>query len=145
MFGIIGVVVAGWISDKWANGRRTGVSILFLVGMFAACGLLYGMGWSSMPTFAICLSGIGFFLYGPDALMTGAAAQDIGNIRGATLSAAIINGMGSCGALVQEFVIGNIYDKSGGDTGPIFMLLVGSAAMAIICLGVVRITRISDV
>jgi SSS family solute:Na+ symporter len=118
---------------------------LFLVGMFAACGLLYGMGQSSILIFAICLSAIGFFLYGPDALMTGAAAQDIGNKRGATLSAAIINGMGSCGALVQEFVIGNMYDHSGGEIGPIFMLLVGSAAMAVVCLAMVRVTRISDV
>ncbi len=145
IFGIFGVIVAGWVSDKYANSRRTGVSIVFLVGMFVACALLYSMGQNSIVVFAISLSGIGFFLYGPDALMTGAAAQDLGNIRGATLSAATINGMGSCGALVQEFVIGNMYDSSGGEIGPIFMLLVGSAAMATVCLAVVRITKISDV
>lgn len=145
IFGIAGVIIAGWLSDKYANSRRTGVSLVFLVGMFIACWTLYFAGQNSLLIFAISLSAIGFFLYGPDALMTGAAAQDIGNVRGATLCAAIINGMGSCGALVQEVIIGGMYDQSGGDTGPIFMLLVGSAAMATLCLAAVRFTNVSDV
>lgn len=145
IFGIAGVIAAGYLSDKYARSRRTGVSILFLMGMFVACWMLYSMGQSNLWIFGIAISAIGFFLYGPDALMTGAAAQDIGNARGATLSAAIINGMGACGSVVQELVIGDMYDKSHGDIGPIFMLLVGSAAAAVVCLAAVRFTKVSDV
>jgi len=145
IFGIAGVIAAGYLSDKYARSRRTGVSILFLVGMFVACWMLYSMGQNNLLIFGIAISAIGFFLYGPDALMTGAAAQDIGNARGATLSAAIINGMGACGSVVQEFVIGDMYDKSHGNIGPIFMLLVGSAAAAVVCLAAVRFTKVSDV
>jgi sugar phosphate permease len=79
---------------------------------------------------------VGFTLYGPDALMTGAAAQDIGG-RGTALAAGIINGMGSVGAVVQEFVISGMYDSSGGDLGPVFGLLVGASLGAILALGVV--------
>jgi len=145
IFGIAGVIAAGYLSDRYFRSRRTGVSILFLVGMFVACWMLYSMGQNNLLIFGVAISAIGFFLYGPDALMTGAAAQDIGNERGATLSAAIINGMGAIGSVVQEFVIGDMYDKSGGDIGPIFMLLVGSAAAATICLAAVRFTKVSDV
>jgi sugar phosphate permease len=95
--------------------------------------------------FGVCLGGVGFFLYGPDALMTGAGAQDIGNERGAVLSAAVINGMGSVGAVTQELVIGHMYDSQGGDTGPIFGLLVGSAIGAALCLWLVRLLKLSDV
>jgi OPA family sugar phosphate sensor protein UhpC-like MFS transporter len=145
VFGIAGVIAAGFISDKYLSSRRTGVSIIFLIGMFASCGLLYFLGQSNLIVFGISISLIGFFLYGPDALMTGAAAQDIGNERGATLSAGIINGMGAFGAVAQELIIGTLYDDSGGDIGPIFMLLFGSAACAVVCLSVVRFTKISDV
>jgi sugar phosphate permease len=142
-FGIAGVIIAGFISDKYLNSRRTGVSIVFLIGMFLACILLYTLGTNSIIIFGISISLIGFFLYGPDALMTG--AQDIGNERGATLSAGIINGLGSIGAVAQELIIGNMYDKSGGDVGPIFMLLVGSAFAAVFCLMILRVTKLSDV
>lgn len=145
LLGIAGVIALGWISDRLAGGRRIGVSLVFLVGMLCACGLLWWWGRGSIAAFAICLGAIGFFLYGPDALMTGAGAQDIGNARGATLSAATINGMGSIGAVAQELLIGRLYDSQGGATGPIFLLLVGSAAGAAICLALVRITRLSDV
>jgi sugar phosphate permease len=145
IFGIAGVIAAGYLSDKYARSRRTGVSILFLVGMFVACWMLYSMGQNNLWIFGIAISAIGFFLYGPDALMTGAAAQDIGNARGATLSAAIINGMGACGGVVQELLIGPMYDKNPDNIGPIFMLLVGSAAAAVVCLAAVRFTKVSDV
>ena len=145
LFGIAGVIAAGWISDKLLKSRRTGISILFLVGMFLSCGLLYWFGQGNLFVFGASISLIGFFLYGPDALMTGAAAQDIGNERGATLSAGIINGLGAFGAVTQELIIGGMYDESGGEIGPIFMLLVGSAACAVLCLSIVRITKISDV
>jgi MFS transporter, OPA family, sugar phosphate sensor protein UhpC len=145
LFGIAGVIAAGYISDKILKSRRTGISIVFLIGMFVSCGLLYTLGQTNLLIFSISISLIGFFLYGPDALMTGAAAQDIGNERGATLSAGIINGLGAFGAVIQELIIGNMYDTSGGEIGPIFMLLVGSAACAVVCLAIVRITKISDV
>ena len=75
VFGIAGVICAGWISDKYLNSRRTGVSILFLLGMFVSCGLLYFAGQGSLFIIGVSISLIGFFLYGPDALMTGAAAH----------------------------------------------------------------------
>ena len=145
LLGIAGVITAGWISDRLAGSRRTGVSLLFLIGMLVACGLLYTWGQNSLLAFGVCLGGVGFFLYGPDALMTGAGAQDIGNVRGAVLSAAVINGMGSVGAVTQELVIGHMYDTQGGATGPIFALLVGSAAGAFLCLWLVRLLKLSDV
>ena len=145
LFGIAGVIICGFISDKLLKSRRTGVSIIFLIGMFFSCYLLYSVGQDSLKVFAVSISLIGFFLYGPDALMTGAAAQDIGNERGATLSAGIINGLGAFGAVTQELIIGEMYDSNSEDIGSIFMLLVGSAAAAAFCLLVLRVSKLSDV
>jgi len=155
LFGIGGVIACGWLSDRLAKGKRIGVSLIFLIGMAVSCGLLYlsslqvdaatGDTGAALILFAIALSLVGFFLYGPDALMTGAAAQDIGNPRGAVLAAATINGMGSIGAVTQEFWVGGLIDESGGAMGPVLILLVGASVGAFLCLGLVRILKLADV
>ena len=124
--GIAGVIVCGWMSDRYFKGKRAKISVIFLVLMAASCILMYTAGQVAVALFGISLGLVGFSLYGPDALMTGAAAQDIGG-RSTAMAAGIINGMGSIGAVVQEFVIGRMYDKSAGDLGPIFAMLVVAA------------------
>ena len=136
LFGIAGCIAAGYLSDRYFNGRRARISFFFLVAMGASCVLMYTLGQVTMTLFALSIALVGFTLYGPDALMTGAAAQDIGG-RGTALAAGIINGLGSVGAVVQEFVISGMYDASGGDLGPVFGLLVGASLGAIVSLGVV--------
>lgn len=135
--GIAGVVVTGVLSDKVFKGRRAGVSLLMMLAMCASCVLLYTAGRVSIPVFAVSLALVGFTLYGPDALMSGAGAMDIGSRRGAVLAAGVINGMGSIGAVVQELVIGRAYDAGGGNLEPIFFLLLGSSAAAVAAIAVV--------
>jgi hypothetical protein len=62
--------------------------------------------------------------------------MDIGGRRAATFAAAVISGFGSIGPIVQEQVIGRMYDASKGDLGPVFILWFGSAAMAALACGV---------
>lgn len=134
--GIAGVIVCGWMSDRFFGGRRAKISVFFLVLMALSCVLMYTAGQVTVGFFGISLGLVGFTLYGPDALMTGAAAQDVGG-RGTAMAAGIINGMGSIGAVVQEFVIGRMYKSSEGELGPIFALLVGASVLACLSLCVV--------
>ena len=106
--------------------------------MVAACIVMYTAGGSSIFMFGVSISLIGFTLYGPDALLSGAGAMDAGSRRGATLAAGIINGMGSIGSVVQETVIGKLYDHTGGALGPIFLILLGSAGAAAVVLGIIQ-------
>ena len=145
--GIAGVIVCGWMSDRFFGGKRAKISVNFLALMAVSCVLMYTVGQVTVGLFGITLGLVGFTLYGPDALMTGAAAQDIGG-RSTAMAAGIINGMGSIGAVVQEFVIGRMYDESSGDLGPIFAVLVGAAFCACfsLCLVLYRNKQgISDV
>lgn len=135
--GIAGVILAGWLSDRYFSGRRAGISLILLLGMVGATGLLATAGASSLTAFSIAIGLIGLCLYGPDALMTGAGAMDIGSRRGAILAAGIINGMGSAGSIVQEVVIGRLYDSSSGDVGGVLSLLLGASLGAVFFLAVV--------
>lgn len=139
LFGVFGVITAGFISDKFFAGRRAKVSFIMLIGLLGATISLATLGGTSVVVFAVCMALTGFMLYGPDALMTGAGAMDIGSRRGAILAAGIINGMGSIGSVVQEPLIGWMYARSGGDVGPVLWLLMGAATMAAAGLGVVLV------
>jgi sugar phosphate permease len=95
----------------------------------ASTGLLIVVGSTSVALFVVLLAAIGFFLYGPDSLLTGAGAIDIGNRRQATFAAAFISGIGSLGAVVQELAISRNY-KPGEGLGVVFAMLFGSAVLA---------------
>ena len=128
--GFVGVFVTGWLSDKYFGSRRAGISLIMVLGMVASCGLLMVFGGTSVGLFTALLACVGFTLYGPDALLSGAGAIDVGTKRAALFTAATISGIGSMGPVVQEVIIGRIYDQKGGDLGPIFAMLFGSASMA---------------
>jgi sugar phosphate permease len=134
--GLPGVWVAGWVSDRFFGSRRAEVALGMMLAMTAACGALMAFGHAGVGVFAVLLGLVGFALYGPDALLTGAGAMDIGSRRAATLAAAIISGFGSLGPIVQELVIGRLYDARGGDLGPVFQLFfVSAAGAAVFCAG----------
>ena len=121
--GFAGVVVAGYMSDKFFNGKRAFPSFLMLVGMMLGCAGLFLAGGASIFAFGACLALIGFMLFGPDSLLSGAGAVDIGSPRTAVAAAGIINGTGSLGAVVQELVVSRLYEKTPGDVTPVFATL----------------------
>jgi len=131
--GIVGVIVAGVLSDGLFRGRRAGVSFLFVAAMVGSCVLLATLGRTDLLWFSLSLALIGFSLYGPDALMSGAGAMDVGSRRQAVAAAGVINGMGSAGSVLQDIVLGSVLETSG--SGTVFAILLASALCALACLG----------
>jgi len=137
--GIAGVIATGYLSDRFFGGRRALISFVMLIGLVGATALLLTVGASSVTAFATCIGLVGFALFGPDALLTGAGAMDIGKGRGAVRAAGIISGLGSAGSVVQELVIGKSYASTGGAIGPILVMLLGSALLAAVCVAVILV------
>lgn len=158
LFGFAGALTAGVISDRYFNGRRTTISILMLMGMVVGCSVLYWAGtMASNPAFGTdlvlltCgagLSMIGFMLFGPDSLLTGAGAMDLGSKKSALAAAGIINGMGSVGSMAQEIILPKVmeYSKDGVEfagigftaTEATFAVLIVASAVSICPLLVVQ-------
>jgi OPA family sugar phosphate sensor protein UhpC-like MFS transporter len=126
--GFLGVLTAGYLSDKLFKSRRALISAIYTGALVLSCFMLYYAGQSNLTIFAICLGAIGFTLFGPDALMTGAGAVDVGGAKRAALAAGIISCLGSAGPVVQELWLGTLLKK--GDVNTVFGVLVGSAALA---------------
>ena len=128
--GFLGVLFAGWASDKFFEGRRYQIMVLMTVGMFLAFGFLAVVGVKSIWMFGIGLSLCGFMLMGPDSLLAGVGAIDVGGRRQAVMAAGIINGLGSIGPIIQEEVIGYMLDSGGYNS--VFKMLVGVSTLGIV-------------
>lgn len=128
--GVPGVFLTGWLSDKYFASKRAGIAMIMIVGMVISTGLLTQYGDAGVTVFVLLLAAVGFTLFGPDALLSGAGAMDVGPRHLAARATGIIAGFGAIGAVVQEVVIGRMYDQKHGELGPIFALLFGGAAMA---------------
>ncbi|MBL9015592.1 MAG: MFS transporter, partial [Myxococcales bacterium] len=132
LMGLPGVFLTGYISDKYFGSRRAGVSLIMLVGLTVASALMIGLRDEGVVVYVLMLGAVGFTLYGPDALLSGAGAIDIGGRRAATYATGIIAGFGALGPVVQELVISRLYDAKGGDLTPVLVLLFASAAAAML-------------
>jgi len=128
--GFVGVLFAGWASDRFYKGRRYQTIMWMTVGMMFAFVFLAILGMKSLWFFAVGLSLCGFMLMGPDSLLSGAGAIDIGGRRGAIVAAGIINGTGSIGPIFQEEIIGWVLDNFGYRAS--LFLLVGMALLAVL-------------
>ena len=133
--GFAGIIAAGYVSDKLFQARRMPVGALGMWGLAIVCFFHPQLAaWSHFGN-AIGISLMGFFTYGPDALMSGAAAIDAGSPKAAGLAAGVINGVGSLGQMVSGFVVAYITSKLGWDS--LFYFFVAISLIAG-CLLVVK-------
>ena len=113
------------------GSRRAPVSCLMLFGLAVACFIYPSLaeqeGWLNVAG----LSLIGIMTFGPDALMTGAGAMDIGSQKAAGMASGIINGIGSIGAALSPILVAKVSESSLGWDGlfPIFMVFSVVAAL----------------
>ncbi len=102
--GIVGTLVLGALSDKMRHIPRSVFAAVSLVGLALALWLYLAVGGLgpayNFASMALC----GALLFGPDALLSGAAVQDAGGPYAAALAAGVVNGLGSIGGILQEAV-----------------------------------------
>jgi OPA family sugar phosphate sensor protein UhpC-like MFS transporter len=132
--GFAGVLFAGFASDRLFKGRRASIALIMLVFMALAFLLMATLGGRILLFFTISMGLTGFMLYGPDSLLSGVGAIDVGTQRGALTAAGIINGMGSVGPIFQEQLVAWMYESSGHDLTPILVLLFGMAVAAVVIM-----------
>ena len=120
--GFLGVLVAGYWSDRLPGSRRTPVIFWMTCGCFLAVTAMWMVGLTSAVLFVVLLGVVGFMAMGPDSLLAGPSAMEAGSTRQAAVAAGVINGLGSIGPIVQEPVIGWLKKTQGLDS--VFLLLV---------------------
>jgi len=132
--GFAGIIAAGYVSDKLFQARRMPVGALGMWGLAIVCFFHPQLAaWSHLGN-AIGISLIGFFTYGPDALMSGAAAIDAGSPKAAGLAAGFINGVGSIGQMMSGFIVAYITSKLGWDSLFYFFVAISLIAGCLLAI-----------
>jgi sugar phosphate permease len=136
--GVAGAVSIGFLSDRLLGGRRFPIGIASLVGLAVALSLYGAASQHGVVANVACLAAIGFFLFGPDAILSGAAAQDLGGPAAAAAAAGIINGMGSVGPIFGS-EMWTAYSTSHGWNAAFQLLGIGAIASALILVPLWRV------
>ena len=128
LVGVVGAVAAGYISDHWMQSRRAPVSALMLCGFSVV--ILAQMGTASFGPVAtgVAISLAGMLSYGPDTLLSGAAAQDIGQAKAAATASGLIDGIGHLGSLISPYLVIFVSERYGWDRLFLVFAAAGFAA-----------------
>ncbi len=130
--GIAGAIVVGLISDRYFPGRRRVIASR-MIALLAVALLLYTRVAALGPLANFAgMALVGFCLFGPDALISGAAAQDVGGPAAAATAAGVINGLGSVGSILQGWVTVSVSQALGWSA--LFYLFVALALASAVAL-----------
>lgn len=130
--GSAGSVLSGWVTDRFLHSRRAPVITVQLV-MLAG----FTMAFAYIPTGSFALTVIFLMLigattYGPDVLMAGAIAMDLGTRKAAGSTAGLIDSLGYVGASVTAVASGWLADEFGWTSA--FALWAGGALLAAVLM-----------
>lgn len=102
--GVLGVLAAGWISDRLFQTRRAPVISVMLVCLavltVAFEWTVEHRGWLET---VICLSAIGFFIYGPQVMLVGTAPADLARRDLAAAAVGLVDALAYVGAAASGF------------------------------------------
>ena len=128
LIGIAGAVLAGYISDRFSQSRRAPVSAVMLCGFAIVLLIEPALSRFGLIGTAVAISLAGIFSFGPDTLLSGAGAQDIGEPRTAATASGLVDGIGHLGAIFSPFVVIGVSQRFGWDC--LFFVLAGGAFLA---------------
>ncbi len=128
LIGVGGALLAGYISDRFNQSRRAPVSAVMLGLLALVMFFQPAFAHAKLVGMAVAISLAGFLSYGPDTLLSGAAAQDVGETRAAATSSGLIDGIGHLGALASPYLVVLVSERYGWDR--LFLIFAGTALLA---------------
>jgi sugar phosphate permease len=130
LIGAVGAVSSGWATDALFGKRRAPVCAAMLAGLAIVC-----VGFVLVPRgdwvlATVLLGAAGFLVFGPDMLMSGAAAVDWGHPRAAAAASGFTMAMGAAGAIFSGAGVGWLRDLAGGGWGTTFYTLAALSSVS---------------
>jgi len=126
--GVLGMVCAGWATDRLAGGRGPRVCVFFLLGA-AAFMTLFSTLTSEAPVWLLvaALVGAGFCVYGPYAL-TGVTATNLATKSLAGTAVGFIGIFAYASVIFSGVAMGVVSERLGGWNVP-FVIMIGVALL----------------
>ena len=111
--GALGVITAGWISDKLFHYKRGPIVTIMLLVLTAGIFIFPHLPAESLPLSIAILLITGFMTYGPHVLMVGIIPMDIGTRKAAVSVTGFIYVFGYIGAALSVICYGLLIDVYG--------------------------------
>ena len=127
--GLLGPIMIGLASDKLFGARRLPACVLSLLALTVSLALFMGaLHTGSVLLVVALLFVMGLTLYGPDSMISGAAAIDFGTAKAGATAAGFVNGCGSVGAILGGLLPGYF------DMVTVFIVFAGCALFSALVL-----------
>ena len=127
--GLLGPILLGLASDKLFGARRMPACVISLLALTVSLALFMGaLHTGSVLLVVALLFVMGLTLYGPDSMISGAAAIDFGTAKAGATAAGFVNGCGSVGAILGGLLPGYF------DSVTVFIVFAGCAMFSALVL-----------
>lgn len=127
--GLLGPIMIGLASDKLFGARRMPACVISLVLLTVTlAAFMAAMNTGSVLLVVALLFVMGLTLYGPDSMISGAAAIDFGTAKAGATAAGFVNGCGSVGAVLGGLLPGYF------DGVTVFIVFAGCALFSALVL-----------
>ena len=127
--GLLGPIMIGLASDKLFGARRMPACVISLLALTVSLAFFMGaLQTGSVMLVVALLFVMGLTLYGPDSMISGAAAIDFGTAKAGATAAGFVNGCGSVGAILGGLLPGYF------DTVTVFIVFAGCALFSALVL-----------
>ncbi|WP_338922326.1 MFS transporter [Pseudomonas silesiensis] len=127
--GLLGPILLGLASDKLFGARRMPACVISLLALTVSLALFMGaLHTGSVMLVVALLFVMGLTLYGPDSMISGAAAIDFGTAKAGATAAGFVNGCGSVGAILGGLLPGYF------DSVTVFIVFAGCAMFSALVL-----------
>jgi phosphoglycerate transporter family protein len=123
--GIIGMLLAGWATDRFFKGRGARTCVFCMIGAALAMLGFWKLG-STLTSATVFLALAGFFIYGPQALI-GITAANLATKRAAATAAGFTGLFGYASTIVSGWGLGLLVQRSGWEVA--FGALLGIGAI----------------
>ena len=125
--GFIGMLLAGWLSDKFYKGKRGPINLIFSMGVALSVVLLYFYkgGWLLMDSAIIFM--VGFFVFGPQMLI-GLTAAELSHKNATGAATGFVGWFAYIGAAIAGWPLGVVIQKFGWNGFFVVMMVCGMAS-----------------
>ena len=124
LFGVMGTLVSGWLTDKIFGGRGARMCVVFMALAGVSVLAFWKLAGQSAGLSTLLLCCAGFFIYGPQALV-GTIAANLGTKRAAAAAVGFTGIFGYASTILSGWGLGALVDRYGWSAG--FGGLVGLA------------------
>ncbi len=123
--GLIGMLLAGWATDRFFRGRGARMCVFCMIGACFAMFAFWKIQTHSPLHSALLLGGAGFFIYGPQALI-GITAANLATKRAAATAAGFTGLFGYASTVLSGWGLGRLVQMAGWNAAFVALIAVGA-------------------